>query len=326
MSNAWLSRYVPPSKSLWQGRADTLPGERLFQLVTCHDLRNPLPLGQNAASFAFIGFCSDEGIRRNLGRVGAVQGPQALRHALGRLAVHLGDKIDILDVGDITCEEGDLEASQLALKAVVALLISQGFKPIVLGGGHETAYGHYLGIRAAKPSAHIGIINFDAHFDLRALPASGLGTSGTPFYQIATFCKSEEVNFDYYCLGIQRMSNTDSLFQTAEALAVNYVFASDMRQQPITHFFQDLDEFIQGQEHIYLSFCLDVLAQSIAPGVSAPQPLGLYAEQVIPLLQRIVASQKVISFDVVELSPAFDRDNMTAHLAAALIWIYLHAA
>ena len=52
--------------------------------------------------------------------------------------------------------------------------------PIVLGGGHETAYGHYLGyVRAGRETA---IVNLDAHLDVRPL-RDGRGHSGSPFRQ-----------------------------------------------------------------------------------------------------------------------------------------------
>ena len=58
--------------------------------------------------------------------------------------------------------------------------------PVVLGGGHEVAFGTYLGLarisRSAHPGDRIGILNLDAHFDLRPGPVP---SSGTPFRQIA---------------------------------------------------------------------------------------------------------------------------------------------
>ncbi|MGS2762739.1 arginase family protein [Sinomicrobium sp. M5D2P9] len=75
------------------------------------------------------------------------------------------------DAGSITCQNGDIEAAQKALAETVATLLVNKQFPIVSGGGHDMAYGHYLGIKrysdAKKEGQTIGIINFDAHFDLR---------------------------------------------------------------------------------------------------------------------------------------------------------------
>ena len=74
---------------------------------------------------------------------------------------------NIIDLGDVSCPDGDLESSQKSLARVVQEVVSQEAFPLVLGGGHETAWGHYLGL--SKYHGKLGIINFDAHFDLRDL-------------------------------------------------------------------------------------------------------------------------------------------------------------
>ena len=63
--------------------------------------------------------------------------------------------------------------------------MSYDFDVIVIGGGHETAWGHFQGL--AHPNKDIAILNFDAHFDLRPLINGQLGSSGTPFRQIHNF-------------------------------------------------------------------------------------------------------------------------------------------
>ena len=124
-----------------------------------------------------VGFPSDEGVRRNQGRIGAAGGPEALRRALGSLT---DPGVPLRDAGDVPVGE-DLEAGQKRLGAVVAAVLATGDLPIVLGGGHEVAYGSYLGWSSMAGAEHWGVVNLDAHFDLRDEPCS---TSGTPFRQI----------------------------------------------------------------------------------------------------------------------------------------------
>ena len=92
-----------------------------------------------------------------------------------------------------------------------------------------------------------------------------------------------------------------------------------MVQQSLAWQFAFLDDFMLNLDYIYLSICLDVLAECYAPGVSAPQPLGLSPWQVIPLLKYIMQSGKVISLDIAELSPPLDQEQKTARLAALII-------
>ncbi len=81
----------------------------------------------------------------------------------------------------------------------------------------------------------------------------------------------------------------------------------------------NLDLLLTRSEKIYLTICLDVFAFPFAPGVSAPQPLGIMPSQAFPILEQLFRSGKVISFDIAELNPKFDRDQMTAALAAQLL-------
>lgn len=304
-----ISHYLPPSPSLWQGRTDSLAGERFFQHVTCIDIQSQsLP---DQPGTVIVGFASDEGIRRNLGRSGASQGPQSLRQELAKLACH--SPLLLLDAGDIA-PRNELEQGQQQLATLLDYCHQQGFKTLALGGGHEIAWGHYQGLSPHYP--RLGIINFDAHFDLR-IPHQG-STSGTPFQQIAEYCQQKQRPFDYCCLGIQPLANTESLFSLANKYKVSYLTAAQMSQNSFAWQTAFLDDFMLNHEAIYLSVCLDVFAESFAPGVSAPQALGLTPWQVLPLLKYITQTGKVVSIDIAELSPPLDQGQKTARLGAAL--------
>ena len=69
---------------------------------------------------------------------------------------------------------------------------------------------------------------------------------------------------------------------------------------------------------LYVSICMDVFNGAIAPGVSAPAPLGLMPWHILPILNQLLSSKKVVSIDIVELSPPFDRDCQTARLASSI--------
>jgi formiminoglutamase len=272
-------------------------------------------------NFGLLGFACDEGVRRNNGRVGASLGPKSFREALKKINWHTHEKPPFIDFGDVTCHDGDLEFAQQELSKKVLTLLQSQQKSLVIGGGHETAFGHFCGLSKYLGVKNIGIINFDAHFDLRPVLENNLGTSGTPFLQIAHERKAKNLEFDYLVLGIQPFSNSDSLFKTAQDLKVTSVLAENLEQEaPV-----QIKAMLERHEFIYLSICLDVFAESAAPGVSAPQALGLLPSQILPLLKQIKHSQKVIGLDIVELAPAYDRQDTTAKLAASLAAYWLHA-
>ena len=102
------------------------------------------------------------------------------------------------------------------------------------------------------------------------------------------------------------------------------LFGDQIHENGSAAIIPEIDTFIQQHESIYLTLCLDVFASAFAPGVSAPQPLGLTPWQVLPLLKHIAQQNKVISFDIAELSPRLDHNHMTTYLATSLLSEYIH--
>lgn len=300
-----------PAGTVWHGRVDaeeTGPSLRWHQRVRPFD-------AAAQGGVALIGFAVDEGVRRNGGRAGAAQGPLAMRAALANLPV-LGEPA-LFDAGDVGCDDDDLEAAQRRLAARVARSLEQGCLPLVLGGGHEVAWGTYQGIAAARPAGErLLIVNLDAHFDLRRAER---GNSGTPFMQIHDHRAARGQAFDYRVFGISRYANTEALFQRAETLGVRWQL-DDAMQSPdgLAAAQAALAQDLAACDAVYLTLCLDVLPGATAPGVSAPAPLGVSMAYVEALVDQIMNSGRVIAADIAELNPVFDRDGMTARVAARL--------
>src|SRR3990167_68913 len=267
-----LKNYHPADLSLWQGRLDANLNEYYYQIIKPLDLNNSISL---TPGLALLGFACDEGVRRNLGRPGAIQGSQLIKQCLAKLPLH--KEIKIYDAGTISCSDTDLETAQYNLGFAVTKLLANGFMPIVLGGGHETAWGHYQGLEPAIEAKSLAIVNFDAHFDLRNLLIGNKGSSGTPFKQIAQARAQKNLPFDYYCLGVQPNSNSQSLFITAKDLNTHYLLAEKFYHPENPACSTLIKKIINTHDVIYLSICLDVFSASTAPGVSAPQPLDFFS-------------------------------------------------
>lgn len=319
----WERIYQAPNSQHWVGRQDALPHTCLFQVMQCVDLRHAVPKQAGSVCFALLGFACDEGVKRNQGRVGAKGGPNAIRQVLGALPIKRFP-ITLYDVGNLCCDDGDLEGAQTVLGEVVLLLLKQGITPIVLGGGHELAFGHYQGIDKMIQDRHLGIVNFDAHFDMRPLLADKFGSSGSPFLQIADDRLSKRLAFDYTCIGVQASGNSHALEQTANNHHVQAIHAERIHEDGLSVAKTMLQGVVARCDAIYVSLCLDVFASPFAPGVSAPQILGLLPWQVLTLLRELNLSKKVMSYDIAEYNPTFDIDSCTAKLAASLIYTIIH--
>ncbi|MEO9512174.1 MAG: formimidoylglutamase [Flavobacteriaceae bacterium] len=318
-----MKYYINPNATVWHGR---ISNKHLY----LHEKIQCVPLDEITVppkkSIALLGYSCEEGVKRNQGRVGTANGPKAIKSSLAKFPNHLPNTTLFHDVGAVVCKNGYLEAAQEVLsKAVMTLLEKKQF-PIVIGGGHDMAYGHYRGIKnhldSKKNKQTIGIINFDAHFDLRK--NTNGNTSGTPFYQIAKESKEKGTHFNYLCLGIRKDANDRTLFQTAKELDVTYVLSDTFH----THFLDEINTwinaFIKTVDTVYVTIDLDGFSSAYAPGVSAPSPMGFTPQIVVECLKTIIGSGKLISVDIAEMNPKFDIDGQTAKLAASLIHHIMH--
>lgn len=304
-------------KRPWTGKIDGVGQHflRWHQCVKQLDLTDStMP---DPGSVILVGFACDEGVRRNHGRIGAKSGPDHIRKAMSNMAVHTESTHHLYDMGDIECENQDLESAQMKLKNIVESIHTLGCKSLILGGGHELSYPHFMGMANTYNGKRIGIINIDAHFDLRSPDSQTGPTSGTGFHQIAT----ETSDFNYLVLGIQEFSNTRVLFESAKHFGVQFVTANQFRPEYKNHIIAQVENFIDKCDLIYLTICMDVFASAFAPGVSASNYNGLIPNYLIEdLLEAIVKRNKMIGLDIAEVNPLLDIDERTSKLAASLLY------
>ncbi|GGZ91979.1 formimidoylglutamase [Algibacter mikhailovii] len=315
------AEYLPGQKQYWTGR-DSNPNienqywHQEIKLLDINNLNN-----QSIIDIGIIGYACDEGVRRNLGRPGAAKGPRAVRDRLAKLPIHFNTK-RVADFGDVSCVEQDLESCIEAFSIIISELIAQKIFPIAIGGGHDMAFGHFMGLRKALKNASkksIGIINFDAHFDLR--PIEKLSNSGTPFNQIIAELEKTGEKIDYFAIGIQQQSNTKRLFDIAKTHQIKYAinYECEPSVEKIKHLQEQLKPLISNTDYLYITIDLDGFSSAYAPGVSAPSPLGFNPFFVFKMLDFLLDTKKVISCDIAELNPKIDRDKNTAILAARLV-------
>ncbi len=263
-----------------------------------------------------IGFPSDEGVHRNGGRVGAAGAPNEIRRWLYRLTpdaqnheafVELLERT--LDLGDLKCSD-DVEQDQAALGEAVAPYLKEGVFPIVLGGGQETSYGHFLGyVGAAKP---VEILNWDAHPDVRKLMDDDRGHSGSPFRQ--ALLHASELCKRYTVAGLQPQSVAASHLSFLDDHRGRYVWRGNVTAQVIPSL------YAESEHGVMSSFDMDAVDGAWAPGVSSPAVGGMSSDLWLLAAYQAGRSSRVTSFDLCELNPVYDVDGRTARLAAVTVW------
>lgn len=310
-----MMNWQPASPALWQGRDDRVESAnalRLFQTITLSPAFAPEMYREQ---IALLGFACDEGVKRNQGRAGAAGAPDALRKALANLASHSGHD-RLVDLGNIVAQSPDLEGAQQALRSAIQRCQLAEMRTFVLGGGHETAFAHGAGLLDAFPRSKVGIVNLDAHLDLRHAEQA---TSGTPFRQLAELCDEQQREFYYACVGVSRAANTQALWDEALRRGVTVVEDLHCHQAQA-----QIAQFVASVDVIYLTIDLDVLPVWEMPAVSAPAALGVPLVTVLGLIEPLCCSGKLQAVDMVEFNPRFDDDGRAARVAARLGWQIAH--
>lgn len=302
--------YSKGDQKLWKGRLD--PGSTRdvwHQVVRIIDLNSNV-----SGDVCLLGFCSDVGVKRNLGRIGAVNGPDAIRKTMVNLAVHFDEAYQLLDGGNVVVSGDQLENGQKELGMYVQKLLTADIFPVLLGGGHEISYGHVKGVMDHFDGKKIGVINFDPHFDLRDYPQGA--HSGSWANQLF---EEYSDRFHYLPIGINPAVNIAPMFELMRAKEQSWISMDELLGESQEELISQINYFLDQVDLISITLDLDVFSAGIAPGVSAANPYGALPHHIKPLFKELLKSDKLVSFDVAEMNPEFD-DGRTAKLAASFVY------
>jgi formimidoylglutamase len=267
---------------------------------------------------ALLGLPDDLGVRLNGGRPGAKAGPTQFRAALSRFGVAWDGlrrralDLGIFDAGDIDVAEGSDEnalfETHRRIASAVEHLQAQGLVTVCIGGGHDLTLPS-VAASAKERGRAVGGINLDAHLDVRTRVGSGM-----PFRRLI-----EGRHLDAQCfaeVGLGRFSNDPEDLAWLERQGATLVFAESILEQGLD--VAGLLALACRPGQAFLSIDLDGLDQSVAPGVSAPNPLGLGVREAARLAEAAGARHEIQHFDLMEFNPNHDLDGRTARTAALL--------
>ena len=208
------------------------------------------------------------------------------------------DNKHILDYGNVMRED---------LYQLVFDLVSNKKIPIVIGGDHSIttialqAIGHLYG--------KIELLYFDAHPDF---------VSSTRNYYGSVLTDSlGSIDFEKSMLIGTRAAEAEEL-ENAYKVGLEVITPLDIEELGILKISDKIRFKNNNGKKKYISIDLDCLDPAFAPGVSLPSPCGLSSIDLIYLVKLAVATG-IIGIDIVELSPDFDINNITAYLAARIL-------
>lgn len=276
------------------------------------------PENNESTLVEIVGFPSDRGVVINGGRPGASRAPELVFDQLQKLTPHtqwFDRHTQLLSrtsgLKTIECT-GRVEEDQKVLGASVASSLNSNSIPMIIGGGHETSFGHFLGYAEARMPVHI--VNIDAHTDVRTLK-EGKAHSGSPFRQAVEHpsgcCKSYSVfGLNPATVSVQHLHYVK---KNGEAW-----LESDLKVNSIRRWLEK-----KQAQNFMITMDMDAVKQSEAPGVSAPNTSGISREVWLKLAFEFGKQPNVTSFDLCEVNPDYDRDGQTVKLAALTIWNFL---
>lgn len=275
-------------------------------------------------------------------RRGVDMGPSAIRY--GGLKKAITDlKITYKDMGNIdvpiaeSYEEFEDESYKHIdgvsyvnknLADIVRKSLLEESVPIVLGGDHSIAVGSILGTQSVYKN--IGVIWIDAHgdFNTRETTMSGnlhgmslAASAGFGALEIAEF-KSKDVNYvnpkKIVLVGARDIDNEEAILIKKSGITVFTI--ADIDEYGIKEVMvRALEIAGTDTDGFHVSFDLDVMNPSEAPGVGTPVNGGLTYREAHLAAELISNSQKLRSLEVVELNPILDHMNRTGKLAVSLI-------
>lgn len=254
-------------------------------------------------------------------RPGPRHGPRQMRDASTMIrAQHPVSNIrpfeaaNCADVGDVGPNPASITDSLERMKAFYDGLVTSGIRPLTAGGDHLCSLPILRSVAQAGP---IGMIHFDSHTDLFHSYFGGeMYTHGTPFRRAV-----EEGLLDpkrVVQIGIRGTMYDREDIDFAEANGIRLVRIEELFHRGIPDVMEEARDIV-GTDPIYVSYDIDFVDPTFAPGTGTPEvggPNSFQAQQVV----RELAGLDIVGADLVEVSPPFDPSGATAYLGASLMF------
>jgi len=267
-------------------------------------------------------------------RPGTRYGPRALRRASGWLAYLSGYKggltnvrtgrevdfgaLDLVDCGDVPVFPMDRELTAESIAAHVATVAEQDVMPVLLGGDHYCTFPSFRGFAEGSDHDSVGLVQIDAHTDTVAESA----VFGEHFHGSSTHHISESPYTDYEHVSQVGIRGYESpgFFEFAEESGLSLFTVRDIEERGIVDVVEAaVADAAADTDAVYVTFDIDSVDPSVAPGTGTPEPGGLSASQALAVMETIGTEESVGAVDLMEVSPTLDPTDNTSRLGAYLL-------
>jgi agmatinase len=225
------------------------------------------------------------------------------------------ERLRAVDGGNVVFPPFDASAMRERVEGAVAEVLSAGAAPFVVGGDHSVALP---AMRAAsRRLGPLAVVHVDAHLD-----TSGPEVWGEPFHHGTPFRHALEEGLVFpgqlHQVGVRGPWSGPHDGELGAAHGARVFTSGDVAELGAPAVAARIREAV-GQRPTYLSFDVDAVDPAFAPGTGTPVPGGLTSREALEIL-RGLAGVRLVGMDLVEVSPPLDHADVTAHLAAHLLF------
>lgn len=247
--------------------------------------------------------------------------PAALREASVRMAPFIthydydfgadifnGRTVRIVDCGDVAMTPGDFPGNFDATTVAVKAILDRGAVPIILGGDHAIPIPVFQAYEGQEPMV---VVQLDQHIDWRQ-ERNGVsrGLSSTMRRASEMPWVNGMAQVGLHMMGSARQGEVDD----AVAWGSVHVRAEDIHEKGVDWVLDQIPE----SPRYYITFDADGLFSGIAPGVLAPGFGGLTYYEASNILRGLARKGKIVGYDIVEIVPSVDVQNLTSQVCARL--------
>ncbi len=256
-------------------------------------------------------------------RPGARFGPRGLREASSNLAWERPygcafnplDRLSVVDYGDCLWDHGRPELIPAAIEAHIAGILGAGVVPVSLGGDHFLSFPVLRAM--AKQHGTLSLIHFDAHSDTwNDAEGEGRVDHGTMFYHAV----KEGLVDPAHSVQIGLRTHND------DTMGFHVMDGPWVHRNGIDAVIAKTRETV-GDRKVYLTFDIDCLDPSFAPGTGTPVCGGLTTAMAMEIM-RGLGGLNFVGMDLVEVAPIYDVGEITSLAGATLVyeWLAVYAA
>jgi agmatinase len=227
-----------------------------------------------------------------------------------------GKNIKVVDVGDVPGEARDLSGHYRRAEAAIRKILKAGAVPITIGGDHGVPIPIF---RALDGHGPVTLIHLDAHLDWRD------EVNGAKEGYSSTIRRASEMKHihEIFQLGIRGQGSARAEeVEAARRYGANIITSRELHREGV----EAILKRVPDNGRYYISIDADGLDPSVVPAVGAPQPGGITYQQAIDIIQGLFRKGRVLGLDFVELTPAFDVNEISSITAGHIILNFIGAA